>query len=45
MKLKKIFTILLFAGLLTSCDFMDCNESDYYSLEETEEATIVLSNL
>ena len=34
MKLKKIFTILLFAGLLTSCDFMDCNESDYYSLEE-----------
>lgn len=35
MKLKKLFTILFSASLLASCNnFMDCNESDYYSLEE-----------
>lgn len=38
MKLKKTFTILCFASLLTSCSFMDCNESDYYSLEEIRES-------
>ena len=36
MKLKKIFTILISVSLLTSCDFMDCNESDYYSLEQIQ---------
>lgn len=36
MKLKKTFTILCFASLLASCSFMDCNESDYYSLEEIQ---------
>lgn len=38
MKLKKYFAILLSAGLLSSCDFMDVNESDYYPLEEIEES-------
>lgn len=39
MKLKKLFTILFSASLLTSCDgFMDCSESDYYSLEEIQES-------
>ena len=39
MKLKKLFTILFSASLLTSCDgFMDCNESDYYSLEQIQES-------
>lgn len=38
MKLKKTFMILLSAGLLTSCNFMDCNESDYYSLGEIQDS-------
>lgn len=38
MKFKSLFTILISASLLTSCDFMDCNESDYYSLEEIQES-------
>lgn len=36
MKLKKYFTILLSVGLLSSCNFMDVNESDYYSLGEIQ---------
>ena len=38
MKLNKIAILLLSAGLLTttSCDFMDCDESDNYSLEEIQ---------
>lgn len=36
MNIKNFFTILFFVGLLTSCDFMDCNESDYYSLKEIQ---------
>lgn len=39
MKLKKLFTILFSISLLTSCDsFMDCNESDYYSLDQIRES-------
>ena len=33
---KKIATLSLSALLCVSCDFMDCNESDYYSLEEIQ---------
>lgn len=45
MKLKKLFAIFISVSLLVSCDFMDCNESDYYSLKEIQEAIIALSNL
>ena len=36
MKLKKLFAIFISVSLLASCDFMDCNESDYYSLKEIQ---------
>ena len=38
MKFNKIAILLLSAGLLTttSCDFMDCDESDNYTLQEIQ---------
>lgn len=37
MKLRnKYLTIALSLFLFTGCDFMDCNESDYYSLEQIQ---------
>lgn len=38
MKFNKIVILLLSAGLLTttSCDFMDCDESDNYTLQEIQ---------
>lgn len=32
--INKYLTILLSLSLFASCDFMDCSESDYYSLEQ-----------
>lgn len=32
--INKYLTMLLSLFLFASCDFMDCNESDYYSLEQ-----------
>lgn len=34
--IKNIFTICVAAGLLTSCDFLECSESDYYSLDQIQ---------
>ena len=34
MKFNKLAILLLSASLMSSCDFMDCDESDNYTLEE-----------
>lgn len=36
--LKNIFTIIVPAVLMTSCDFLDCNESDYRDLASIQES-------
>lgn len=36
MKLKNLTILFVSAGLLASCNFMDCDESDNYSLEEIQ---------
>lgn len=33
---NKYFTLLLSLFIFAGCDFMDCNESDYYSLDEIQ---------
>ena len=35
--INKYLLILLSVFVFAACDFMDCNESDYYSLEQTKE--------
>lgn len=37
MKLKKYVLLGISVGLLNSCDFMDCSETDYYELNEIQE--------
>ena len=36
--INKYLTLLLSLSLFTACDFMDCDESDNYSLEQIEES-------
>lgn len=36
--INKYLLILLSVFVFAACDFMDCNESDYYSLEQTKES-------
>lgn len=35
---RNIFSIFLSTTLITSCDFMDCSESDYYELNQIKES-------
>lgn len=38
MKLRKYILLCLSVGLMSSCNFMDCDESDYYELDEIQQS-------